>query len=75
MILLSSGRVVEAWAMNPGAVLLLPALGAVSLYASLVLALRLEPWRPAWSRRVPWRALLVLAVLGNWIYLLFSERV
>ena len=60
--------------MNPGAVLLVPVLGALSAYAALVLALRREPWRPAWLQRVPWRAALLLAVLGNWIYLLVSGR-
>jgi drug/metabolite transporter (DMT)-like permease len=64
----------DAWAMNPGAVLMVPALGAVALYAAITLALRLEPWRPSWRHRVPWRWLLVLAVLGNWIYLLAAGR-
>lgn len=74
VILLLSGHVANAWAMNPGAVLLVPVLGALSAYAALVLALRREPWRPAWLQRVPWRAALLLAVLGNWIYLLVSGR-
>jgi hypothetical protein len=60
--------------MNPGAVLLVPALLAVSLHAAVTLALRLEPWRPSWRRHLPWRGLLVFAVLGNWIYLLVSGR-
>ncbi len=74
IVLLFSGRMADAWAMNPGAVLMVPALGAVALYAVITLALRLEPWRPSWRHRVPWRWLLVLAVLGNWIYLLAAGR-
>lgn len=74
VILLFSGKVADAWTMNPGAVLLVPALGAVFLYAATTLAFRLQPWRPAWFQRVPWRFLLVLAVLGNWIYLLAAGR-
>jgi len=74
VILFFSGRFAEAWSMNPGAVLLVPALGGVFVYAATTLALRLEPWRPSWSRRVPWRWLLVIAVLGNWIYLVAAGR-
>jgi len=60
--------------MNPGAVLLVPALGAAFFYAAATLALRLEPWRPSWARRMPWRWLLVLAVVANWVYLLAAGR-
>jgi hypothetical protein len=74
IILLGSGNFADAWTLNPGAVLLVPALLAVSLYAATTLALRLEPWRPSWRHRIPWRVCLVLAVLGNWIYLLVSGR-
>lgn len=74
IILLFSGKLAEAWLMNPGAVLLVPALLAVSLYAAMTLFLRLEPWRPSWRHRLPWRWLLSFAVLGNWIYLLVSGR-
>lgn len=74
VILLFSGKFAAAWTMNPGAVLLVPAAGAVFLYAAVTLALRLEPWRPSWARRVPWRRLLVLGVLGNWFYLLVAGR-
>jgi hypothetical protein len=74
VILLFSGKVADAWAMNPGAVLLIPPLAAASLYAAATLVFRLEPWRPSWLQRVPWRWLLVIAVLGNWIYLLAAGR-
>ena len=74
IVLLLSGRMADAWAMNPGAVLMVPALGAIALYAVITLALRLEPWRPSWRHRVPWRWLLVLAVLANWLYLLAAGR-
>ena len=74
VILLFSGRFGDAWTMNPGAVFLVPALGAVFLYAATTLVFRLDPWRPSWSRRVPWRCLLVIAVLGNWVYLVAAGR-
>lgn len=74
VILLSTGQFAQAWTMNPGAVLLVPALGLVSLYAAITLALRLEPWRPSWRHLVPWRGLLVIAVLANWLYLLAAGR-
>jgi len=74
VILLFSGKFSDAWTMNPGAVLLVPALGAVFFYAATTLALHLEPWRSSWARRIPWRWLLVIAVLGNWFYLLAAGR-
>ena len=74
MILLSTGSWAEAWALNPAAVLLVPLLAAAALYAFIVLLFRLDPWRPAWARRVPWRWLAVTALLANWLYLLAAGR-
>jgi hypothetical protein len=42
VILLFSGRFADAWMMNPGAVLLVPALAAAFTYAATTLALRLD---------------------------------
>ena len=74
VIQLSTGRWADAWALNPAAVLLVPLLAATALYALIVLLFRLEPWRPAWARRVPWRWLAVTALLANWLYLLAAGR-
>jgi hypothetical protein len=74
ILLLFSGRAAEAWTMNPGAVLLVPTLGVMVMHAIITLTFRLEPWRPAWRHRVPWRWLLVGAVAGNWVYLLAAGR-
>lgn len=74
VVLLLSGAASDAWSMNPGAVLLVPLLGMVALYAAATLVFRLEPWRPAWRRLVPWRFLLVVSLLANWLYLLAFGR-
>lgn len=74
VILLSSGSWADALALNPAAVLLVPLLAAAALYAAIVLLFRLDPWRPVWARRIPWRWLAVAALLVNWVYLLAAGR-
>jgi hypothetical protein len=74
MLLLASGEWSGALALNPAAVLLVPLLVAVNLYAIAVLVRRFEPWRPAFLRGGVWRWAVAAVLLGNWLYLLAAGR-
>lgn len=74
MLLLAGGQWSQALVLNPAAVLFVPLLVAANLYAIAVLALRLEPWRPAFLRGGAWRWAAASVVLANWLYLLAAGR-
>lgn len=61
----------HALALNPGVVVAAVLLVLAVLYASAVLILRVEPWRP---RVRGWRWMLAAAVAANWLYLLAISR-
>jgi hypothetical protein len=75
--LLSEGRLGQAWVCQPLATVFALAAGAFSVYAWTVVLLRLPRLRlEGVSRRFRVRAaaLLLIAVLANWLYLLWSGR-
>lgn len=72
---LVDGSLVDALAWNPGAVFAASSILAASVYAVLVLAFRLEPWRPAFLGSRWWRIAIVTGIAGNWVYLLCAGRV
>lgn len=74
VVLLASGRWLDAVQMNPGVALLLVVGFAAALYAAAVLALGLRPLRPRWLAARKWRWLVVGSLLANWLYLLAAGR-
>ena len=71
---LTGGEWFEALCMNPAVVVGGFGLAIAALYAAGVVFLGWSPWRPAWASRVPWRWLLLGALLANWAYLLVAGR-
>ncbi len=74
LLCIARGEWLEAFAMNPGAVVGICALIALNVYAAAVVFLRFEPWRPA-SARNGWRWMFAAALAANWVYLLAAGRV
>jgi hypothetical protein len=69
---MSAGNIRNALLLNPGIVLSVGVLAAVNIYAVAVLVFRFAPWRPNFPR---WRWWAFSALLLNWLYLLWAERV
>jgi len=74
LFLLARGEWGDALRMNPGAVLAAAGVAIAAVYAAGVVFLGLSPWRPQWAARVPWRWLVLGAILANWAYLLAAGR-
>lgn len=73
--MLLGGDVYSALAMNPAAIIAVVGTLLVTIYAGVVVALRLEPLRPSFLRP-KFRGFTLLGLLvANWIYLLLAGRV
>lgn len=75
VLLLFDGSVAGAFWWNPAAVLAVAALAAASFYSLIVLVFRLEPWRPAFLQSRILRAVLLLALVANWVFVIFAGLV
>jgi hypothetical protein len=73
--MLLGGDVYSALAMNPAAIIAVVGTLLVTIYAGVVIALRLEPLRPSFLRPKFWRFTLLGLLVANWIYLLLAGRV
>jgi hypothetical protein len=75
MMALIGGSPLDALAWNPGAVLAFALVSAAGIYAASVLALHMNPWRPAFVRSGSWKFAFLAGMAANWIYLLCAGRV
>jgi hypothetical protein len=73
--MLLGGDVYSALAMNPAAIIAVVGTLLVTIYAGVVVALRLEPLRPSFLRPKLRGFTLLGLLVANWIYLLLAGRV